>query len=215
MKRIAAYFWLCLAMCASVAWAVDAPWAWFTRTWQSDAGLPDNTVVGVEQTPDGFLWVATKTGLARFDGLRFVPFPLMPESAPASTISAMCTDLRGRVWGAHESEGIVCVEPSGRTTVFTQKDGLPGEPARMMVLDAEGAVWVTYRDGEVVRIRDGQRGFPRGGKLAGSQTRLCEFPDGPVRRAETTTQSARTHRADAGIGQIRRAIPHPTARTAK
>ena len=43
----------------------------FARTWQSDAGLPDNTVVGIDQTPDGFLWVATKTGLVRFDGMRF------------------------------------------------------------------------------------------------------------------------------------------------
>ena len=51
-----------------------APPPWVVRTWQSDEGLPDNTVVGIEQTPDGFLWVATKTGLLRFDGVRFQPF---------------------------------------------------------------------------------------------------------------------------------------------
>ena len=45
--------------------------AWFSRAWQSEEGLPGNTVVGVAQTPDGFLWVATESGLARFDGVRF------------------------------------------------------------------------------------------------------------------------------------------------
>jgi len=42
-----------------------SPWAeanWFVRTWQSDEGLPDNSVMGIDQTPDGFLWVATQTG---------------------------------------------------------------------------------------------------------------------------------------------------------
>jgi hypothetical protein len=46
------------------------------RTWQSDVGLPDNSVVGIDQTPDGFLWVAAKTGLVRFDGVQFRQFPL-------------------------------------------------------------------------------------------------------------------------------------------
>ena len=34
--------------------AQDRP-AWFMRAWQSDVGLPDNTVVGIGQTFDGFL----------------------------------------------------------------------------------------------------------------------------------------------------------------
>src|SRR6266404_9805345 len=43
---------------------------WLHRAWQSDEGLPDNSVVGVAQTPDGYLWVATAGGLMRFDGAR-------------------------------------------------------------------------------------------------------------------------------------------------
>ena len=55
-----------LALIATgLAPAVATP-PWVVRIWQSDEGLPDNSVVGIEQTPDGFLWVATKTGLVRF-----------------------------------------------------------------------------------------------------------------------------------------------------
>jgi ligand-binding sensor domain-containing protein len=42
----------------------------FTQ-WTADAGLPHSNVRGIVQTPDGYLWVATLNGLARFDGVRF------------------------------------------------------------------------------------------------------------------------------------------------
>ena len=56
--------------------------AWCSRAWQSEDGLPGNTVVGVAQTPDGFLWVATESGLVRFDGVRF------QETAPSRNPTA-------------------------------------------------------------------------------------------------------------------------------
>src|SRR5882724_7819862 len=42
--------------------------------WTTANGLPQNTVTGVVQTPDGYLWVSTFDGLARFDGVRFTIF---------------------------------------------------------------------------------------------------------------------------------------------
>ena len=46
--------------------ATNAPW--FARAWQTDEGLPDNAVVGIAQTKDGFLWVATQGGLVSNTG---------------------------------------------------------------------------------------------------------------------------------------------------
>src|SRR2546428_7004294 len=42
--------------------------------WLRDNGLPQNTVKDILQTRDGYLWLATQEGLARFDGARFVVF---------------------------------------------------------------------------------------------------------------------------------------------
>jgi len=39
--------------------------------WQSDQGLPHNSVRAITQTPDGYLWLATSAGIARFDGSEF------------------------------------------------------------------------------------------------------------------------------------------------
>src|SRR5690349_24695153 len=57
----------------SVPAALPAP-NYFTRTWQVEQGLPQNKVTAVVQTRDGYLWVGTYCGLARFDGIHFTIF---------------------------------------------------------------------------------------------------------------------------------------------
>ncbi|MEK7670244.1 MAG: two-component regulator propeller domain-containing protein, partial [Bacteroidota bacterium] len=42
--------------------------------WQTENGLPQNTVTSVLQTQDGYLWLATLEGLVRFDGAVFTVF---------------------------------------------------------------------------------------------------------------------------------------------
>jgi ligand-binding sensor domain-containing protein len=43
-------------------------------TWQVEQGLPQNSVTCITQTRDGYLWIGTSNGLARFDGIRFVTY---------------------------------------------------------------------------------------------------------------------------------------------
>mgnify|MGYP003494359123 CR=1 FL=1 len=52
--------------------------------WQTEQGLPQNTAQAMYQTRDGYLWVGTGAGLARFDGVRFATF----ESGPYPEIAA-------------------------------------------------------------------------------------------------------------------------------
>ena len=44
------------------------------QLWQTDNGLPQNTVHAIRQTHDGYLWLATDGGLVRFDGIEFTLF---------------------------------------------------------------------------------------------------------------------------------------------
>src|SRR3974377_1049813 len=44
------------------------------RVWQTQDGLPENTVQAFAQTPDGYLWIGTSGGLVRFDGASFVVY---------------------------------------------------------------------------------------------------------------------------------------------
>src|SRR5262249_55546607 len=57
------------------------PADYLVDTWGIDDGLPGSSVAAIAQTPDGYLWVGTYDGLARFDGVRFVTFD--PANTPA------------------------------------------------------------------------------------------------------------------------------------
>ena len=129
--------------------------AWFARAWQTEDGLPEHTIVGLEQTPDGYLWVATHRSLSRFDGVRFQDFaPATPASPTTDQIRAMLLDRRGRLWLARDGGTVVCVAAGEVTQVITLMETSPGAPARAMAEDAEGNIWISDSTGAVFRIQE-------------------------------------------------------------
>jgi hypothetical protein len=81
---------------AEFSTASRAPLEYLPRVWETDEGLPYNRVQAIAQTLDGYLWVGTYQGLARFDGLQFTIFNngSIPELNRAS-ITALCTMADG------------------------------------------------------------------------------------------------------------------------
>jgi ligand-binding sensor domain-containing protein len=78
------------------------------QAWLTENGLPQNTVQAIVQTQDGYLWIGTQEGLARFDGLNFTVFD--KENTPAfksNDIRALHEDKQGRLW-ISTSYGLVC-----------------------------------------------------------------------------------------------------------
>lgn len=139
---------------------------WLTRQWQSDDGLPNNIVTSLAQTPDGYLWVATPSGLARFDGVRFDDIALtrvVPEASPR--ISALLMDREGGVWlsGAekalHLQDGVV-------RAFSTQASGYL--PQTLTEAD-DGSIWITFRG-----PRDGVRTLVASSFCAQPQTSIAE-----------------------------------------
>lgn len=150
-RRFAGIFAYFLLLSALVAWAGDTDPVWLARSWQSEDGLPDDSVVGVAQTPDGYLWVATAGGLMRFDGVRFQEFPLANlDGVPNRVVRAMLCDRHGCLWLGMDRGPIVCIPPGAKSTqVFTN---VPDARAKVIAEDAGGRVWVTYTDGRLIQI---------------------------------------------------------------
>ena len=66
--------------------------------WQIPEGLPQNAAVSIARTPDGYLWIGTQEGLARFDGVRFVVFDRSNETAIQNNlILVLHVDRAGRL----------------------------------------------------------------------------------------------------------------------
>ncbi len=72
MRKI--YFIYTIFLIAFCILAVSANEKYSFDQWSTDNGLPHNSVRRIVQTPDGYLWVTTFDGLARFDGVRFTVF---------------------------------------------------------------------------------------------------------------------------------------------
>ena len=73
---------------------------YLVHVWSSEDGLPQNSVNCLAQTPDGYLWIGTRSGgLARFDGNRFVIFN--PQTTPELKdveFETLSVDSRGTLW---------------------------------------------------------------------------------------------------------------------
>lgn len=78
---------------------LSAPTGFLVDNWGTEKGLPSSTVTSIAQTPDGYLWVGTYNGLARFDGARFVNFD--PANKPELTqprVQGLFLDANGTLW---------------------------------------------------------------------------------------------------------------------
>lgn len=67
--------------------------------WTVADGLPQNAVLGLGQDAEGYVWVGTQGGVARFDGVRFEHFDRQRSGGiDTSTPESSFRDSRGRVW---------------------------------------------------------------------------------------------------------------------
>jgi signal transduction histidine kinase/ligand-binding sensor domain-containing protein/CheY-like chemotaxis protein len=132
------------------------------RIWQREQGLPQQSVASLAQTDDGYLWVGTQEGLARFDGVRFVVFSSANETAfQSSRVTALLKSASGQLWIGTDNGLVRYAE--GLFTTFTTDDGLPDNSILSLHRDSSGAVWIGTREG-VVRLASaaGQKFIPVG-----------------------------------------------------
>jgi signal transduction histidine kinase/ligand-binding sensor domain-containing protein/DNA-binding response OmpR family regulator/HPt (histidine-containing phosphotransfer) domain-containing protein len=122
------------------------PSQYVRENWQTAEGLPQTSAQAIARTPDGYLWIGTQEGLARFDGVRFVVFDGGAGSAlPDKQIVALHVDRGGRLWVGTRA-GLAILE-GGRFRVVDGGAGLDHAYIRAIGEDAAGRVWVGTENG--------------------------------------------------------------------
>lgn len=153
--------WTCgrfvwLALCVLPALAVNSPYqiSEYTHTsWGPDAGI--QAVRRIKQTPDGYLWLATRVGLVRFDGVRFTTFTAASEQGlESSTMQDLLIDPDGSIWIATLGGGVAHYQ-AGKFHTYTMKDGLPSDEIGSLCMDSRGTLWIGTRGGEIARLVGG------------------------------------------------------------
>jgi diguanylate cyclase (GGDEF)-like protein len=118
-----------------------------------DNELPNSTApTALAEDGEGFLWVGTQNGLARWDGYHFRSYKANPTVAgalPDNLIRQLHTDARGRLWVATNSGGLARYDrDSDRFVVYTAgPNGLSSASVRDVVANGADGVWVATDDG--------------------------------------------------------------------
>jgi ligand-binding sensor domain-containing protein len=171
----------------AIAGIEAAPDQFLAAGWHTEDGLPDGSITALAQTPDGYLWIGTFNGLARFDGVRFTVFD--GRRAPVlagQSITGLLVDAAGRLWIAGAA-GTLFRGEGGR---FERVPGLPSAAAKEapvplrfthsrwlrgtgLAEDATGDIWVQTGNARLARVRNGElvsaggaEGWPAAGIVA-------------------------------------------------
>ncbi|MHB1937946.1 MAG: sensor histidine kinase [Acidobacteriaceae bacterium] len=161
------------------------------HTWETDSGLPQNSVRAILQTRDGYLWFATREGVARFDGIDFTVYNRRNTPQLLSNdIRGLLEDRDGNLW-ISTADGLTRLVHSS-FTAFTMAQGLPDNSIWSVFQDSHGGVW-TVTAGGVAHYSHGHF-VPYTTKQGLSSNTVSALADGPDGSLWVAT--------DSGLNQI-------------
>jgi ligand-binding sensor domain-containing protein/signal transduction histidine kinase len=130
-------------------------------SWKAkEGGLPQNAVIAMTQTRDGYLWLGTQQGLARFDGINFKTFN--DGNTPglnSTTIEKLFEDSRGNLWIGTQDGGVIMVNEKGILTRINF--GSDAAQSRLIDIceDRTGIVYLWLSNGRLYTYKDGTIGI--------------------------------------------------------
>lgn len=116
--------------------------------YDSRTGMVSSEANVIEETEDGYIWIGSYAGLTRYDGSEFE----FIREGGISSVTAMKTDSRGRLWVGTNDAGIARYE-NGKFTFFTVEDGLPVNSIRSFAEEEDGTIYVGTTD-RICRIEE-------------------------------------------------------------
>ena len=106
--------------------------------WRYSEGRLTSPINAMAQTPDGYLWLGTDSGLLRFDGVRVTPWELPDQPLPSKWIASLLTARDGTLW-IGTVKGLASWK-NGKLTSYPQ---LSGGMVLRLLEDREGTIWAS------------------------------------------------------------------------
>jgi signal transduction histidine kinase/ligand-binding sensor domain-containing protein/CheY-like chemotaxis protein len=115
--------------------------------WTTANGLPQNTVTDMIQTRDGYIWLATFGGLARFDGVDFTIYDMAhPDGPPTNRILSLHEGRDGSLWVGGQITTLARLR-DGVWSVFPLGDGMREVAVYDITEDPTGNIWLATNRG--------------------------------------------------------------------
>src|ERR1043165_4391478 len=106
--------------------------------WRVRDGFSKGVITSLAQTPDGYLWVGTESGLLRFDGIHQIVWkPPAGQQLPGSLITSLLAARDGTLW-IGTFNGLA----SWKDGKLTQFPDLAGQSLTSLLEAVDGTIWV-------------------------------------------------------------------------
>lgn len=129
--------------------------SFLVSSWTIENGLPQNSVLSLIQTSDGYIWFGTQSGLVRFDGASVRVYNRWNTAALKNDrILSLFEDKYGGLWIGTDGGG-VCLKKGEKWTVFTMDQGLTHNTVRAIAGGDDGFLWIGTDNG-LNRFKNGQ-----------------------------------------------------------
>src|ERR1700730_17915212 len=117
------------------------------QVWQAPEGLPQGSVQTILQTRDGFLWVGTERGLARFDGLHFDVFKgVNAGGIKINYIEVLYESRDATLWIGTRDNGLIRMN-NGKLVAYPTANVSGGEDVTSIQQDRDGSMWIGLKSG--------------------------------------------------------------------
>jgi signal transduction histidine kinase/ligand-binding sensor domain-containing protein len=128
--------------------------------WTGDNGLRSSSVTAIAQTFDGYLWIGTYNGLARFDGVRFVMFdPANTPTLQRARVRRLNVDASGTLW-INTYDGSLTSYRDGKFQLEWKGDG-SSDATTSMISSRPNSIAFLLHTGELLRRRSAQEQWQR------------------------------------------------------
>ena len=105
-----------------------------------ESGIVGTHINDIAQDEQGYLWVATNSGVSRFDGKTFINYHER-EGLGENICSSIFCDNEGNIWVGHQSAGVSIISSDSIKTL-SEKDGLANNEVHDIFQDKDGKIWI-------------------------------------------------------------------------
>ncbi|CAL65027.1 hybrid sensor histidine kinase/response regulator transcription factor [Christiangramia forsetii] len=139
--------WVCIVFYASLSAQIQPEF----KNIDQSSGLSNGRITSIVKDQHGFVWIATKNGINRYDGLDFKIYSKQNSSLSSNDISDLYIDRKQRLWVATLGGGLNLYDPVLDTfTVFKNSENpnsIASNQVNVIYEDKSGHLWLGTENG--------------------------------------------------------------------
>ena len=147
------------------------------ENWDSDDGLPVNSIIDVIHASSGYIWFVSYGGITRFNGNEFFTYSTYNyPSIINNSYTHLFEDDQGTIWASSSGGGVTAIRNDSVIT-YTDEHGLPSNFIEEVNQDKNGRIWIATSNGLYYKLGDKFLNDDTPEPLKGSELKSLDVDD--------------------------------------